>query len=149
MISVSDEKSHHQRLLLLHEAGGRIEGRAKYHKLLFKYQQDKEEAPLTFVREERGPYDPGLSEAMQRYSDLGLVKVDDSDEPHEVIETEKGQRYMSGYERTKTRLDDAFARTREKVEEVVRHHGDRSANDIVEDEDVQEAKDNPFWKKLE
>ena len=54
-----------------------------------RYVDEKaEESSLDFVREERGPYDPGLSKAMQRYMDLGLVDVDD-EESHEVEQTAK------------------------------------------------------------
>lgn len=150
MIWMSDDETHHPRLLLLDEADGDIEGRAKYHKLLYKYaDEEAEETSLSFVLEERGPYDPGLSQAMQRYMDLGLVDVDDDEEPHEVEQTEKGKRYMSGYERAKKQLDDRFQKTKEKIARTVRRHGEKSANEMVEEENIQEAKENPFRKELE
>jgi uncharacterized protein YwgA len=146
---MSDE-NHHPRLMMLHKSGGHIEGRAKYHKLLFNYYD--EEAPdseLTFVREERGPFDPGLSQAMQSYINLGLVEVDDDSEPHEISETEKGRRYLSGYEQAKLRLDDGFRQTKERLLKTVDKHGDKSANEMVSEENVQDAKENPFRKELE
>lgn len=147
---MTDDETHHPRLLLLDEADGRVKGRAKYHKLLFNYADEKaEETSLTFVREERGPYDPGLSQAMQRYMDLGLVEVDDDEEPHEIEQTEKGKRYMSGYERAKMRLDETFQQTKQQIQSTVRKHGDKSANEMVREENVQKAKENPFRKELE
>lgn len=147
---MSEDENHHPRLMILDEAGGRIEGSAKYHKLLFNYaDEETEETSLRFVREERGPYDPGLSQAMQRYMDLGLVEVDDDDEPHEVEQTEKGKRYMSGYEQAKLRLDETFQQTKARIANTVRKHGDKSASEMVERENVQEAKDNPLRKELE
>ncbi|MFD1514005.1 hypothetical protein [Halomarina rubra] len=144
-----EDKSHHPRLMVLHESGGHIEGRAKFHKLLYKYRGEEDgRSSIEQIREERGPFDPGLSKAMQRYVDLGIVEVDESDEPHKIGETEKGERYMSGFERTKSRLDSKFARTKEFVADVVDKHGGRSARDIVQDEDVQEDKDNPYGKEL-
>jgi uncharacterized protein YwgA len=147
---MTDDESHHPRLLLLNEADGRIEGRAKYHKLLYNYaDEEAEETSLKFVREERGPYDPGLSQAMQRYVDLGLVDVDEDEEPHEVEQTEKGQRYMSGYERTKRRLDETFQLTKKRIRKTVEKHGEKSASEMVGEENVQDAKENPMRKELE
>lgn len=147
---MADDETHHPRLVLLDEADGHIEGRAKYHKLLFNYADEEvDETALTFVREERGPYDPGLSQAMQRYVDLGLVEVDDDDEPHGVEQTEKGERYMSGYERAKMRLDESFRQTKEWIRNTVRKHGDKSASEMVEEENVQDAKENPMRRDLE
>jgi len=149
MISMSDDKNHHPRLMMLSEAGGRIEGRTKYHKLLFNYaDEEAEETSLRMITEERGPYDPGLSQAMQRYMDLGLLEVDDDDEPHEIEQTEKGQRYMSGYEQAKMRLDESFQQTKDRIANTVRKHGDKSAYEMVQRENVQEAKDNPHNKEL-
>lgn len=147
---MSDDETHHPRLLMLRESGGHIEGRAKYHKLLYNYKDEEaEESSLDFVVEERGPFDPGLSKAMQHYMDLGLVDVDESEEPHKVTETEKGDRYMSGYERVKLRLDARFRETKERVANTVRRHGDESANEMVERENIQDAKQNPTGKELE
>jgi uncharacterized protein YwgA len=147
---MTDDESHHPRLLLLNEADGRIEGRAKYHKLLYNYaDEEAKESSLKFVREERGPYDPGLSQAMQRYVDLGLVEVDEDEEPHEMEQTEKGQRYMSGYERTKRRLDETFQLTKNRIRKTVEKHGKKSANEMVGEKNVQAAKENPMQKELE
>lgn len=147
---MTDDSTHHPRLLLLNEADGEIEGRAKYHKLLFNYvDEEAEESSLDFVVEERGPYDPGLSKTMQRYMEVGLVEVDDDEEPHTVEQTKKGERYMSGYERTKNRLDETYQVTRERIANIVNRHGDKSANEMVERENVQDAKENPMRKKLD
>lgn len=85
---------------------------------------------------------------MQRYIDLGHVEVDDEDEPHEIRQTEKGERYMSGYERTKLRLDETFRQTKERIAETVKKHGDKSANGMVQEESIKEAKENQFRKDL-
>lgn len=147
---MTNDSAHHPRLLLLDEAGGEIEGRAKYHKLLFNYvEEEAKDSSLEFVVEERGPYDPGLSKAMQRYMEVGLVDVEDDEEPHTVEQTKKGKRYMSGYERTKKRLDETYRETREQIANIVSRHGDKSANEMVERENVQDAKENPMRKELE
>ncbi|WP_049893554.1 hypothetical protein [Halogranum rubrum] len=147
---MSDDEKHHPRLMMLHESGGHIEGRAKYHKLLFNYADEQtEDSSLDFVLEERGPYDPGLSKAMRRYLDLGLVEVEEDEEPHKISETEKCKRYMSGYERTKMRLDDAFNTTKTRIKDTVSRHGDKSANEMVQRDNIQDAKDNPLQKNLD
>lgn len=138
---MSSDDPHQARLLLVHKAGGKIEGRAKYHKLIYKLRDEDIEPEIDQILEDRGPFDPGLSETVQRYIDLGLLEVDADDDPHEIFETEKGERYMSGYERTKSKLDTGFRRTVSAVSDVIREHGDRSASDIVSDEDVQEEKE--------
>lgn len=147
---MSEDENHETRLLMLHEAEGQIMGRTKYHKLLYNYaDEEAEESALEFVREERGPFDPGLSKAMQRYVNLGLIKVSDDKEPHEITETEKGDRYLSGYERTKMRLDTRFERTKQRIANTIGKHGDKNANEMVQRENIQEAKENPMWKELE
>lgn len=147
---MTEDSSHHPRLLLLHEAGGEIQGRAKYHKLLYNYwDEESEDSSLSFIREDYGPYDPGLSRAIRRYFDLGLVDVDESEEPYTVSQTDKGRRYMSGFERTKMRLDKGFRQTRERIQNTVFKHGDKSASEMVERENIQEVKDEPFRKGLE
>lgn len=46
------------------------------------------------------------------------MEVNDREEPHEIEETEKGCRYMSGYERVKLRLDTRFSETRALLERM-------------------------------
>lgn len=120
------------------------------HKLLFNYADEEvEETLLTFVREQRGPYDPGLSQAMQRCIYLGLVEVDDESEPHEVKQTEKGQPYMSRYERAKLRLDESFRQTKERIRNTLRKHGDKSASEMAGEANVHDAKEKPMREELE
>lgn len=142
------DKAHHPRLLLLHEAGGEIQGRKKYHKLVRLYQREVgEETEITTIREERGPYDPGLSKTMRRYLDLGLVETDDEGESRDVSQTDKGERYMSGLERTKRRLDTEFRRKSERVTEIVSEFGDKSGSEL--EEELSDDKENPYGRELE
>jgi hypothetical protein len=143
------DKEHQPRLLLLHEAGGEIRGRGKYHKLLDKYRREAEDdTEIEYVVEERGPFDPGLSRSVKRYIDTGIVEPDEDDESRDVQETEKGERYTSGFERAKSRLDDSFERTLQRVRGVVTEHGDRSMSDMVQDEEVQSDKELPYGTRL-
>jgi uncharacterized protein YwgA len=144
---MSDE-NHHPELLLLHEAGGEIEGRGKYHKLLDRYRRESEETDVEHVVKERGPFDEGLSKTVQRYLDMGMLDTDEEGQSRDVSETEKGERYMSGFERTKLYLDDSFGATRDRVRRVVSEFGDKSMNQMVQEEDVQQDKQRPLGTPL-
>lgn len=144
---MSDD-DHHPELLLLHEAGGKIEGRGKYHKLLDRYRRESDETDVDHVLKERGPFNEGLSRTVKRYLDMGIVEADEEGQSRDVKETEKGQRYMSGFERTKSYLDDSFQQTRDRVRHVVSEHGDKSMNQLVQEEDVQEDKQRSLGTPL-
>lgn len=140
------DKSHYPRLLLLHESEGEIEGRKKYHKLVRMYErQAGEETDISSIREDRGPFDPGLSKTMRRYIDVGLVEADDEGSSRDVEETEKGERYMSGLERTKRRLDAQFQKTRERVSSVISEHGDKSGSEL--EEELSDDKKNAYGRE--
>ena len=136
------------RLLLLHEAGGEIEGRGKYHKLLDRYRREAENTEVEHVLKERGPYDPGLSRSVQRYLDLELVETDEEGTSRDVRETQKGGRYMSGYERVRSQLDESFRNTVEQARQVVGEYGDKSMSQLVQEEDVQADKELPYGTRL-
>lgn len=144
---MSDE-DHHPELLLLHEAGGEIEGRGKYHKLLDRYRRESDETSVEHILKERGPFDEGLSRSIKRYLDLGLVETDEEGLSRDVSETEKGDRYMSGFERTKLYLDDSFKATRDRARNVISEFGDMSMNQMVQEQDVQEDKQQPLGTRL-
>jgi uncharacterized protein YwgA len=144
---MSDE-DHHPELLLLHEAGGEIEGRGKYHKLLDRYRRESDETSVEHTLKERGPFDEGLSRSIKRYVDLGLVETDEEGLSRDVLETEKGNRYMSGFERTKLYLDDSFKATRDRARNVISEFGDMSMNQMVQEQDVQEDKQRPLGTRL-
>jgi dissimilatory sulfite reductase (desulfoviridin) alpha/beta subunit len=55
---------------------------------------------------------------------------------------------MSGYEQAKMRLDESFQQTKERIANTIRKHGDKSAYEMVQRENVQEAKNNPLNKDL-
>lgn len=142
------DKDHHPELLLLYEAGGEIEGRGKYHKLLDRYRRESEETDVEHVLKERGPYDEGLSRTVKRYLDMGIVETDEEGKSRDVKETKKGNRYMSGFERTKLYLDESFKDTRDRVQDVISEYGDQSMYEMVQEEDVQKDKERPLGAPL-
>jgi uncharacterized protein YwgA len=144
---MSDE-DHHPELLLLHETGGEIEGRGKYHKLLDRYRREPGESDVDSVLRERGPFNEGLSRSIKRYIDMGIVETDEEGQSRDIEETEKGERYVSGFERTKSYLDDSFKRTQDRVQKVATKYGDKSMNELVQEEDVQEDKQRSLGTPL-
>lgn len=142
------DKDHHPDLLLLHEAGGEIEGRGKYQKLLDRYRREAEETHVEHVVKERGPFSEGLSRSVKRYIDLGILETDEDGKSRDVKETNKGKRYMSGFERTKLYLDDSFQETRVRAKKVISEYGDLSMYKLVQEEDVQDDKERPLGAPL-
>jgi hypothetical protein len=144
---MSDE-DHHPELLLLHETGGEIEGRGKYHKLLDRYRREPGDTDVNSVLKERGPFNEGLSRSIKRYIDMGIVETDEEGQSRDVKETEKGKRYVSGFERTKSYLDDSFQSTRNQVQRVALKYGNKSMNELVQEPDVQEDKQRSLGTPL-
>lgn len=143
-----EEARHHPHLLLLSEFEGEIDGRLKYHKSLFQYRNERglDENDWPFSREERGPMDEGFTDLMDDYEKLGLVEVDEEEGKVYVYrETERGSRVVEGLKRGLRKIRGEEENNREeKAELVATLNIDRSGNEIVEDEDVQEAKENPY-----
>ena len=79
---------------------------------------------------------------------MGIVETDDVGKSRDVVETEKGDRYISGFERTKIYLDDSFKLTRDRVRGVVSEFGDMSMNQMVQEQDVQKDKQRPLGTQL-
>lgn len=143
-----EEARHHPHLLLLDEFDGEIDGRLKYHKSLFQYRNEQEldEDDWPFSREERGPMDEGFTDLMDDYEKLGLVEVDHEEgQVYVYRDTEKGSRVVEGLRRGLRKIRGKEEEEREKTAEVIATLNiDRSGNEIVEDEDIQEAKENPY-----
>lgn len=144
---MSDE-DHHPELLLLHETGGEIEGRGKYHKLLDRYRREPGDTDVDSVLKERGPFNEGLSRSIKRYIDMGIVETDEEGQSRDVEETEKGERYVSGFERTKSYLDDSFQSTQGRVKRVAQRYGNKSMYELVQEPDVQEDKQRSLGTPL-
>jgi hypothetical protein len=142
------EARHHPHLLLLDEFNGEIEGRLKYHKSLFQYRNEQglDEGDWPFSREERGPMDEGFTALMDDYEKLGLVEVDEEDGKVYVYRnTEKGSRVVEGLRRGLRKIRGEEENEREETAELIATLNiDRSGSEIVEDEDIQEAKEEPY-----
>lgn len=143
-----DEARHHPHLLLLDEFDGEIDGRLKYHKSLYQYRnvQGLDEEDWPFSREERGPMDEGFTDLMDDYEKLGLVEVDEEEGRIYVYrDTQRGSRVITGLKRGLRKIRGEEEQEREEAAELIATLNiNRSGNEIVEDEDIQQAKDNPY-----
>jgi len=79
---------------------------------------------------------------------MGIVETDEEGQSRDVKETEKGKRYVSGFERTKSYLDDSFQSTRDQVQRVALKYGNKSMNELVQEPDVQEDKQRSLGTPL-
>ena len=135
----------HPRLMMLDDFDGEIEGPLKFHKSLYQYRDSElESEDWAFRREEHGPLDPGFSSRMQSYENLDTAEVNEDSEPHRFRITEKGRRFSRGLSEGLSKLRDGFDDQREAFREVARVNKNRSGSEIEEDEDVQEAKSEPY-----
>lgn len=145
MTEDEENGTYHPRLLMLEEFGGEVEGRLKFHKSLYQYRNsDTNEEEWEFRREEHGPLDPGFSSRMQSYEDLDMAEVDEDREPHRFRITSKGRRFARGLSKGLSKIRDDFEDSQSILKEIASRNKDRSGSEIEQDEDVQEAKDEPY-----
>ncbi len=140
-----EEAKNHPHLLLLDEFDGEIEGELKYNKCLYKYRYNaltKED--WAFKREERGPTDPGFTSILQSMEDLGLVESDDSENAHRFNITTVGNTVSTGIQRGVSKLDPEFSPKMDMIAAIADRDKDRSGSEIVEDEEIQEGKEDTF-----
>lgn len=141
-----EESKYYPRLQLISEFNGEVEGRLKFHKSLFMYRNevmDKTDWP--FTSEERGPMDRGASSIMDSYEQMGLVRIDDEGDVYLYEETKKGSRFIRGIKRGLAKLQDSEVDQRDDaMKKVAERNKDRSGYEIVQDEEVQGAKENPY-----
>lgn len=135
------ERKNHPHLLMLDEFDGRIEGELKYNKVLYKYRLNaSERTDWSFTREQWGPTDPGFTSIMAALDDLDLADLDDS-RTHIFQITSKGRDVATGLKRGLNKLDPGFSGKFGVVEAIAERDNHRSGSEIVEDEEIQAAKE--------
>lgn len=143
-----EEAQYHPFLLLLDEFEGEIDGKAKYHKSLFLYrnQRGMDESDWPFQRVDRGPTDEGFTALLDEYEKLGLVEVDEEEGKIYVYRrTDVGSRVIKGLRRGLSKLYGEELEEREEAAELIAElNMDRPISEIVEDEEIQDAKENPY-----
>lgn len=143
-----EEARYHPHIMLLEKFEGEINGRLKYHKSLYQYRnaQGMDEQDWPFSVEERGPMDEGFLALMEEYEKLGLVELDEEEGIMYVYRnTDKGSRVARALLRGLKKILGEGAMEREENAEVIAALNiDRSGSEIAEDEDILEAKKNPY-----
>jgi hypothetical protein len=81
---------------------------------------------------------------MQAYEDLDLAEVDEDEEPHRFRITSKGKRFARGLGNGLSKLRDGFDEQRDSLKDIASRNMDRTGSEIEQDEDVQEAKEEPY-----
>lgn len=147
----NSEEAKHNRLLLLDEFDGEVDGELKFHKCLYQYREftnEVDKSEWTFVREERGPTDRGFSSVLQSYEDLELAEENDSGNRRDFRLLSKGERVTKGIRRGLSKLDDSFEERLSALSSVAEANKDRSGSEIVEDDSIQEAKEETYQTEL-
>jgi len=142
---MTDDEKIHPRLMMLSEFDGEIDGRLKFHKSLYQYRNSEANSEdWAFRREEHGPLDPGFSSRMQSYEDLDMAEVDEDEEPHRFSITSKGERFTEGLKSGLSKLGDSFDAKKDTISSIASKNKDRTGSEIEEDEEIQEAKEEPY-----
>ena len=134
------------RLLMLEESGGKIEGRLKFHKMLYKYR-NAEDINWDFRREEHGPFDEGLSSVFDTFEKTGLAKIEE-EHKHTFILTRDGHKFIDGLKQVWTRLEDEVRDRVETAQKVVEENEGRSGSEIEQDSEIQEVKDETVIQEI-
>lgn len=141
-----EESKYYPRLQLLSKFEGRVDGRLKFHKSLFEYRNEViNDSDWSFTSEERGPMDRGASSAMDSYEKMGLVTIDDDGDLYSYEETDEGSRFARGIRKGLRKLQGEKIEERDSaMKKIAERNKDRSGYEIVQDDEVQEAKENPY-----
>lgn len=141
-----EESKYYPRLQLLSRFEGRVDGRLKFHKSLFEYRNElMDDSDWSFTSEERGPMDRGASSAMDSYEKMGLVEFDDDGNVYSYEETDKGSWFTRGIRKGLQKLQGEEVEKRDSaMKKIAERNKDRSGYEIVQDEEVQEAKEDPY-----
>lgn len=141
-----EDDSDYPGLLLVSEFGGEIEARSKLYKTAFLYREkeyEKEDWPFTL--NEWGPTEPGVAKRFDEWEKVDILDIIEEDPPYIFKLTEKGLRFIEGIKEGKLMLDDAFEGRLSKIKKLAYEKKDKSASEIIEEEDaIQEAKKKPY-----
>jgi len=81
---------------------------------------------------------------MQSYEDLDMADVDEDSEPHRFSITSKGERFVAGLKSGLSKIKDGFDEKSESMSSIASKNKHRTGSEIEADEDVQEAKEEPY-----
>lgn len=132
---------------------GGVKGRLKMQKLNALVQENIEEEKKPsgkLISDFRGPRDKGVTRLLKSFEDLDIVELKEArDGTLRRRITEKGKVYFESLDRFFSIIGPDFEEEKEKIEEeVIAKNIDKSGEELVETEEIQEMKDNALGDEI-
>lgn len=132
-----------------------LKGKLKLEKLNVKVREELRQDNLytdqwTFVRNFRGPTDPGLSRLLDKYQKLGLFELEEiRTKTVKYRLTNKGKKFKQGCEKYFSIINPNFHHINDKVHIMLSKEINKSGKELVEtSEEIQEMKKRLIGEKI-
>lgn len=134
------------------EEGG-VKGRLKMQKLSVLVQEDlddRDNMEWNTISDFRGPRQKGLSRLLMSLDELDMAELEQMrDETTLRRITKKGRDYFQSLDKFLNKMDPEFEEKRNSIEDdTISENIDKSGNELVEKEEIQDLKDNPLEEDL-
>ena len=129
-------------------------GKLKLEKLNVKVREELKEDSIydqwSFVRNFRGPTDPGLSRLLDKYQKLELFELEEiQNRTIKYKLTEKGRNFKQGYEKYFSKINPDFQCINNRVHTMLSKEINKSGKELVETSDeIQEMKKKFLGEKI-
>lgn len=133
---------------------GLIRGSLKFEKIAYKSRNvlansnEITKREWKFIRDSYGPRDPGLSEHLVAYMNLGLAELQDIAGRRDYSLTEKGKKYFNGITHFFKATIKDFNVKMNLLDRTLEENVDKSGSELIKTEDIQESKKERFGKEL-
>lgn len=130
-----------------------VKGRLKMEKLSVLIRENIEEENTSdwdLISDFRGPRDKGLTRLLRSFDDLDIVELEQMrDDTLRRRITGKGREYFESMDRFFSKMNPEFEEEKEEIdEEVISENIDKSGEELVEMEEIQDLKDNELGDEL-
>lgn len=130
-----------------------VKGRLKMQKLSVLVQENIEEDKKPegkMISDFRGPREKGATRLLKSFHDLDMVELEQMrDETLRRRITEKGREYFESMDQFFRKMNPGFEEEKEEIdEEVISENIDKSGEELVETEEIQDLKDNALGEEL-
>lgn len=130
-------------------------GKLKLEKLNVKVREELRQENLytdqwTFVRNFRGPTDPGLSRLLDKYQKLELFELEEiKNKTVRYKLTQKGKKFKQGYEKYFSIINPDFQSINYRVHTMLSKEINKSGKELVEtSEEIQDMKKRLLGEKI-
>lgn len=130
-------------------------GKLKLEKLNVKVREELRQDNLyidqwNFVRNFRGPTDPGLSRLLDKYQKLELLELEEiKNKTVKYRLTQKGRNFKQGCEKYFSLINPDFRAINDQVHNMLSKEINKSGKELVEtSEEIQEMKKKPLGEKI-